>query len=181
MSAVDLTLLVTFTVIVASLIWARIFYFKVQSKVSKIISYINDPAAFVQMGSFYYYLYRSQSYEFDWRLAELLFMIGLGLFYWAVFTAKSLSFASGANSGDLITSGPYSLVRHPCYLSYILFWFGNCLLFATTLLWVSFLALLCVYVYSASNEESNILRSDLGAEYSTYKSRVGMFLPKLPS
>ena len=179
MDVVDLIILITFTVIVISMVWARIFFFKVESQASKMISYINDPAVFMQIGGFYYLFFQAESYFYDWRLAEFFYAIGLGLFYWAIVTAKSLSFAGGDNANRLVTSGPYGLVRHPCYLSYLLFWIGNCVLFSTPVIWVSFVVLFFVYVYSASNEEAQIQSGILRKEYEVYKSKVGRFFPKL--
>lgn len=174
-----IALLTIFSIVVMSLIWARIYFFKVQSRGSRLISLINDPAVLIQMAGFYYCLFNSETFYLDWRIAFSLYVAGLIIFYWAIKTAKILSFANSESIGGLITSGPYSIVRHPCYLSYMLFWLGNCLLFAVPLIWISFIALVCVYGYSARNEERYILRSHLGYEYAKYKNTVGMFLPKI--
>jgi protein-S-isoprenylcysteine O-methyltransferase Ste14 len=170
---------VIFFVVVVSLVAARVFFFKVQSRSSRMVSYINDPAVVIQIASFYYCSTYDVPYFFDWRFVVVLFLIGLALFYWSILTAKSLNFANSGSSGDLITSGPYAVVRHPLYLSYFLFWAGNSLLYFH---WIAILALLilsCVYVYSARNEEAYLLEGEAGAGYRAYQAKVGMFFPKL--
>jgi len=49
-----------------------------------------------------------------------LFIIGVILFLTALFTIKSLE----TYSGDLITTGIYSMIRHPMYLAFILWLIG---------------------------------------------------------
>ncbi|MFK7865252.1 MAG: isoprenylcysteine carboxylmethyltransferase family protein, partial [Pseudohongiellaceae bacterium] len=67
----------------------------------------------------------------------------------------------------------------PFYLSYIIVWATNSVLFNTIFLWVSLIILLGVYLYSAREEERAFVASDFAAEYLTYKARVGMLVPKL--
>lgn len=179
MEVEKLVLMVVFTSIVIALLWARIYFFKVNSHVSKLVSYVNDPAVLIQMAGFYYYLFVLEEFHLDWRIAILIYLSGLILFVWALVTARQLDFASSNREGKLISNGPYAFVRHPCYVSYILFWLGSCLLLSELLMWVSFVILIWVYAYSARSEESQILQSHLREDYLVYKSRVGMFLPKL--
>lgn len=68
-----------------------------------------------------------------------LFIIGVILFLTALFTIKSLE----TYSGDLITTGIYSMIRHPMYLAFI-FWliglpayFGGMFSFALTILFIA--------------------------------------------
>ena len=69
----------------------------------------------------------------------LLFIIGVVLFITALFTIKSLE----TYVGDLITTGIYSMIRHPMYLAFI-FWllglpiyFGGLNSFVLALLFIS--------------------------------------------
>ena len=68
-----------------------------------------------------------------------LFIIGVILFLTALFTIKSLE----TYSGDLITKGIYSIIRHPMYLAFI-FWliglpayFGGMFSFALAILFIA--------------------------------------------
>lgn len=68
-----------------------------------------------------------------------LFTIGVILFLTALFTIKSLE----TYSGDLITKGIYSKIRHPMYLAFILWlvglptYFGGMFSFALALLFIA--------------------------------------------
>ncbi len=176
-----LAICIIFSTIVISFIGARLFFFKINSQGSRYISLLNDPAVCIQMGAFYYYVFGSEPFWVDWRIVATLYLSGLGLFYWSIWTAKSLSFANSNIGTTLVTSGPYAIVRHPCYVSYSLIWIANGLLTNSPVIWISFAALVCVYTYSAASEEKYMLGSPLASEYREYKSKVGMFIPKLAS
>ncbi len=68
-----------------------------------------------------------------------LFIIGVILFLTALFTIKSLE----TYSGDLITKGIYSMIRHPMYLAFILWliglptYFGGMFSFALAVLFIA--------------------------------------------
>jgi len=68
-----------------------------------------------------------------------LFIIGVILFLTALFTIKSLE----TYSGDLITTGIYSMIRHPMYLAFILWliglptYFGGMFSFALAVLFIA--------------------------------------------
>ncbi len=75
------------------------------------------------------------------------------------------------------TRGAYSLVRHPMYVSYSLFFVG------IPLALLNLLLLGCVPgilgYYRIAQEEERVLINRFGEEYIQYKKRVGMFMPKL--
>jgi protein-S-isoprenylcysteine O-methyltransferase Ste14 len=80
---------------------------------------------------------------------------------------------------EIVTWGPYRLVRHPFYVSYHL-----ALLAALALIpsWPTMIALLfgtVVLRMTALREEHRLMGSDLGAEYAVYRERTGRFLPRL--
>lgn len=78
---------------------------------------------------------------------------------------------------QLVTTGAYGLVRHPLYLSYILMSLGLFLLLSNILFLGCFVGLLCYY-FPAKKEEVMLLEK-FGMQYEEYKSRVGMFFPKI--
>ena len=80
---------------------------------------------------------------------------------------------------EIVTWGPYRLVRHPFYVSYHL-----ALLAALAVIpsWPTTIALVfgaVVLRMTALREEHRLLGSDLGAEYAVYRERTGRFLPRL--
>lgn len=80
---------------------------------------------------------------------------------------------------SLVTEGPYGYVRHPFYVSYILFWIGWAL--AVSSLWavLPVLILVALYIVAARTEEKNFARTPLAVDYAAYAARVGFFWPRL--
>ncbi|MDB5506338.1 MAG: Nickel-cobalt-cadmium resistance protein [Devosia sp.] len=79
---------------------------------------------------------------------------------------------------SLVTWGPYRWVRHPFYVSYILFWAGWSV--ATWSLWpvVPIAILIVVYVVAALGEERLFVGTQMAASYAEYRRRTGFFFPK---
>ncbi len=109
----------------------------------------------------------------------MLAFAGCVLFIWTIRRhpmRPDKAFASDAPH-DITTSGPYRLVRHPIYLSYLLATTGVALLahspaVAAVAAWLSML-----YAYAAWMEERLILASPHGKRYAAYRRQVGMFWP----
>ena len=97
-----------------------------------------------------------------------------------IFAGRNLRPApSGALSDhQLIEKGPFAIVRHPLYLSYILISIGLSLILLN--LW-TLSAPLCIIagIYPTAKAEETVLTSKFGKEYIDYKKRVGMFFPRL--
>lgn len=75
--------------------------------------------------------------------------------------------------------GPYRWVRHPFYLSYILFWVG-CAAAAFHVVTVTAAALLtATYVLAAVREERKFARSALAHDYRAYARQAGLLWPKV--
>jgi protein-S-isoprenylcysteine O-methyltransferase Ste14 len=78
----------------------------------------------------------------------------------------------------LATTGPYSYVRHPQYVGFILVMFGFLLQWPTILTLAMFPVLTVMYVKLARTEERDA-RVDFGDAYAKYASQVPGFIPKL--
>lgn len=163
---------------IGSLIWARLFFFKINSPASRKISYLNDTAAAIQIIFTFYLFYENESGIPAILLCILLYLASLVVFWWSISTTGSLDFASSSHSGRLYTKGPYSIARHPFYLSYSIIWITSTTLLNEIVLWASLVTLLFVYYTSAKLEEATILESSLSAEYIEYMKITGMFWPK---
>ena len=76
-----------------------------------------------------------------------------------------------------VQQGPYHVVRHPLYCSYLLVWIAGVV--ATDRLWLipTALAMGIVYARAAGMEEGEFARSSLAGAYQNYQSRTGMFFP----
>jgi len=81
---------------------------------------------------------------------------------------------------QVITTGVFSIVRHPIYLSSILLYLGFILL-SLSLLSVLVWILIIVFYYVISRYEEKLLTQRFGSIYEEYKKKVPMLLPiKLP-
>ena len=78
----------------------------------------------------------------------------------------------------LATTGPYSYVRHPQYVGFVLVMFGFLLQWPTILTLVMFPVLVFMYVRLAREEEREAL-SVFGKAYADYAARVPAFIPSL--
>ena len=79
---------------------------------------------------------------------------------------------------SLATAGPYSYVRHPQYVGFILVMFGFLLQWPTILTLAMFPVLTVMYVRLARTEE-NDARAAFGDAYEQYAAEVPGFFPKL--
>ncbi len=130
-------------------------------------------------------------FSFGWTFHPsapvLIQIIGLIFFYSGAMTYfLHLVFAGKyiqpSNSGTfaehkLVDRGPFAVVRHPLYVSYVLISGGLCL----TLMSFWYLiptALVLAGIYPTAKAEEDALLEQLGDKYAEYRKRVGMFIPK---
>ncbi len=114
-----------------------------------------------------------------WRagLGLVLFALGLGFAIWArVHIGRNWGTPmSQKNEPELVTSGPYHLIRHPIYSGALLAGVGTAV--ALSWLWLIAVALGGVYfVYSATVEE-RYLTKQFPDTYPVYRRSTKMFVP----
>ena len=78
----------------------------------------------------------------------------------------------------LATTGPYSYVRHPQYIGFILIMFGFLLQWPTVLTLAMFPVLTVMYVRLAKSEEREAI-AEFGNAYTTYMAEVPGFVPRI--
>ncbi len=172
--------LFVFVCIVLSLIWARFRFFKMTSGTPRLSALLYDATVATQIIVTIILMLTTSGKMLPLVAASFcLYAISFSLFWWSIFTAKQLDFAFSNEVGNIVTTGPYRIVRHPFYVSYILAWFSNTLLFNSLILWITLLYLIAFYVLSAKKEEGVILKSVYSDEYRKYIQNVGMFLPRM--
>jgi protein-S-isoprenylcysteine O-methyltransferase Ste14 len=124
-------------------------------------------------------LARYVSLERFW-LAGSFYAAGLALYWWAV-AANQKRRLSAAFSGDLPThlvqDGPYRLVRHPFYCSYLLVWSAGVIGSGCLWLLATVAVMLWIYLRAAFLEERKFARCPLANEYEAFRSRTGLLLP----
>jgi len=79
----------------------------------------------------------------------------------------------------LVTSGPYSKVRHPGYLGLVLIYFGFALGFAVV--WMVIPAVIfTILTYLTAVKEEELLKERFGKEYEEYARQVPWkFIPRI--
>ncbi len=126
-----------------------------------------------------WYLFQLVELPFNiWIFGLLLLCLGIILHGWSRLVRQEMA-ASWAMSEEhrLVTSGPYSRVRHPSYTSYFLCFIGLCLLLPSL---ISLILLVGFWGYNriAIVEEDNLLHH-FGGSYREYVKRTGRFFPRL--
>jgi protein-S-isoprenylcysteine O-methyltransferase Ste14 len=114
-----------------------------------------------------------------WRsiTGVVLFALGLGFAIWArVHIGRNWGAPmTQKDEPELVTSGPYHLVRHPIYSGILVAGFGTAL--ALSWSWMIAVALAGVYfLYSATVEERN-MTEQFPETYREYKRSTKMLLP----
>jgi protein-S-isoprenylcysteine O-methyltransferase Ste14 len=118
----------------------------------------------------------------DTLLALPLYAAALGLFLWTIRTTRRRDFVLAFTKivpASLSVDGPYAYVRHPFYVSYLIYHFTNALATTSLLPWAMFALMVVIYVVAARGEEQFLSQGDYGNEYGAYRRRTGMFIPKL--
>jgi protein-S-isoprenylcysteine O-methyltransferase Ste14 len=114
-----------------------------------------------------------------WRAAVglVLFALGLGFAVWArVHIARNWGTPmTQKDEPELVTSGPYRLVRHPIYSGILVAGVGTAV--ALSWVWLAAVFLAGVYfIYSATVEE-RYLTQQFPDEYPVYKRSTKMLVP----
>jgi len=114
-----------------------------------------------------------------WRaaLGLVLFALGLALAIWArVYLGRNWGMPmTRKQEPELVTHGPYRLVRHPIYSGILLAGAGTAV--ALDLTWLLAVGLVAIYfVYSATVEE-RLLTEQFPDDYPAYKRSTKMLVP----
>jgi protein-S-isoprenylcysteine O-methyltransferase Ste14 len=80
-------------------------------------------------------------------------------------------------AGRLATDGPYSYVRHPQYIGFVLVLLGFLVQWPTLLTLAMFPVLVVMYVRLARQEEREV-RAEFGEAYDRYAAHVPAFIPR---
>jgi len=126
---------------------------------------------------------RESAQRFDPAYAETFFILGVALgLIGATLSIVALwslrrSFSLMAEVRELVTTGMYSRIRHPLYMSELIHMTGIAFLAGTPVaLWLMFLGL-GIQVVRAKIEESKLQR--VLPEYAVYKRQTGFLWPKI--
>jgi len=116
-------------------------------------------------------------------IGALLYFPGMLFLLWARLTLGKNYFVStgfGAQlfkEHQLITNGPYAVVRHPMYAGLILAALGSLLIYAT---WTTvYFACFAPLMFVRARREEAALSAEFGDQWQEYCKKVPMFLPRL--
>ncbi len=109
----------------------------------------------------------------------LLTVTGMSLAVWArVFLGKNWGFPRTLKQGhELVTSGPYTLVRHPIYAGMLVALFGSALVVG--IIWLFPFVVLGVYFVHSAKVEEKLLTRQFPDQYPNYMKRTKMLIPFL--
>jgi protein-S-isoprenylcysteine O-methyltransferase Ste14 len=101
----------------------------------------------------------------------------IGWVHWVLGQAfsKSLTIQEGH---QLITTGPYSRIRHPMYTVFIFYFLSLFLVSANLLLLVTWILMTIVFIVRIPKEEQMLLEQ-FGNAYQEYMKRTGRLFPRL--
>jgi protein-S-isoprenylcysteine O-methyltransferase Ste14 len=125
------------------------------------------------------------SYARVWMMSfgSLLYFPGLLFLLWARLTLGKNYFVSTGFSAQLfkdhqlITSGPFAIVRHPMYAGLILAAMGSLLIYAT---WSTvYFACFAPLMFFRARREEQVLAKEFGKQWIEYSGRVPAFIPRV--
>jgi protein-S-isoprenylcysteine O-methyltransferase Ste14 len=111
-------------------------------------------------------------------VGTLFMLIGVALVVmgWRVVYKRYWSKAEG--QGELVTEGIYRFIRHPQYTGFLMITFGMLCDWATLPMLIMWPVMAVLYTKLAKREEKE-METQFGRQYSEYRARTGMFLPKI--
>lgn len=147
--------------------WSQIIFFIVVA-----VSLLDSPAKLVGLN------YQIDHHNPGLRaLGVVLFYAGLALAVWARrHLGNSWGIPMSANrNAQLVTAGPYRLVRHPIYSGVLLAVLGSA--FINDLSWLLFFVFAAAFAIFSSRQEEKLLARQFSKTYPAYKRRTKMLVP----
>jgi protein-S-isoprenylcysteine O-methyltransferase Ste14 len=116
-------------------------------------------------------------------LGCLLYFPGMSLILWGrLVLAKNYFVSTGLGAQlftehQLVTNGPFAIVRHPMYTGLFLAALGSLLIYST---WTTLLfAFFAPFIYFRARREEAVLAVEFGEQWQQYCCRVPAFFPHL--
>jgi protein-S-isoprenylcysteine O-methyltransferase Ste14 len=114
----------------------------------------------------------------------LLQAAGISLFALTIRASRQARLRMAFDEGNprgLVMEGPYRFVRHPFYVSYIIYFTGFAIATWEPIAVFPLAIILVIYITAARMEEGKFANTAMAAEYEAYRRRVGFFFPKIAS
>ncbi len=114
----------------------------------------------------------------SWIIALLLFLLFFLTGSYFIFTSHRIIFKKTEKETGIVTSGVFSIVRHPMYFGSILLFFSF-VVFSYSILAFLVWLVICFFYYFSSRYEEKFLIDQFGDKYREYQKSVPMFIPFL--
>jgi protein-S-isoprenylcysteine O-methyltransferase Ste14 len=163
------------------------------NKLVKKLGFAIYPIIFVVWFFIAYLIYSNRVFLLEFRIDFSIIIRIIGILFsfagtllqlWTlkVLTARVITGVPELRNGaeaNLVTTGPFSRVRHPTYLSHTLFFTG--IFLSTGIVSTGFVALIdfFVVILVIIPMEENELRRRFGNEYRYYMVRIPRFIPRI--
>jgi protein-S-isoprenylcysteine O-methyltransferase Ste14 len=114
----------------------------------------------------------------------LIMMAAIAMFFMTIRASRQARLRMAFDEGNprgLVQDGPYRYVRHPFYVSYIIFFSAFALATWSAVAIGPIVLLVIIYVLAARMEERLFAGTEMAAAYAAYRQRTGFFFPRLDS
>ncbi|MFW9916962.1 MAG: methyltransferase family protein [Candidatus Thorarchaeota archaeon] len=111
-------------------------------------------------------------------LSAFLLFIGTSIFFYSGYYV--LRYRERFSATKVVNEGPFGLVRHPMYVGIYLMLLGIGFVLSSIAIFVVSLSMLPIWIIECYVEENRMIEL-FGDDYIEYRSRVGMFFPRLRS
>ncbi len=116
-------------------------------------------------------------------IGAIILLLGLAGYQWGHITLGRM-FAGSSSLGaqlmidhELVTAAPFSIVRHPMYLSLQVATLGALLLFRTWAMLLMFLGF--IFLFMRARREEEALKGEFGETWMTYAKKVPFWFPRI--
>jgi protein-S-isoprenylcysteine O-methyltransferase Ste14 len=167
-----------YTFAILSFAWAVVRFFSTHGRFPTPMKYLQALATVTSLLQLRLMIHAAPSF---WQILSSALCLGALVMFWSATMAHGtgrplLAFAERTPFGFTV-KGPYRLVRHPFYASYLYAWTGGAIAAGNGLAWIPVTALMIFYHVAACREETAFLNSSLSKRYEDYRRRTKRFVP----
>ena len=134
------------------------------------------------IGFYFYLVWAHRQPVLPQLLGFAVMIAAIGLFFLTIRASRTARLRMAFDEGNprgLVRAGPYRYVRHPFYVSYIIFFSAFAVATWSLIAIGPVVLLVVIYVLAARMEERLFASTDMAGDYEAYRQRTGFFFPRL--